>query len=173
MSAKRTFASAMLSALIWQLPLSGQLVAKSHAGEDIPFTGSWVANGSKEVLALGSGRETALFRLAGHVSLKADAISKEKDFWGHCIGLADSSTGSDIRCVWRSLDGNEIYLTLQGTRMEKGSRITGNIVGGNGPFNGITGQLHFTWNSMSFEQVNDESGIAGFAKDITGSYQLP
>jgi hypothetical protein len=151
---------------------SGSIVSTVLAGEEGAFAGTWVANGSKEVLALGSDRETALFKLSGDVNLTTK-IGKEHNFYAECIGLADSVTGSDIRCVWRSLSGEEIYLTLKGTRMEKGSAITGNIVGGTGAAKGITGTLRFTWSMMSFKQVNDESGISGFSNDVSGTYTLP
>ncbi len=76
-------------------------------------------------------------------------------------------------CVWRSLEGHEIYLTLRGTRMEKGSRITGSISGGTGAARGITGTLRFSWSMMSFKQLDDESGIGGLSKDVSGTYKLP
>jgi hypothetical protein len=173
MNIKATIVATLLAVFVGQIPLSERLVATSHAGEKGTFSGSWMANGSKEVLPLGKNRETALFKLAGHVNLQNEKIGKQKDFYAQCIGLSDFSTGSDIRCVWRSLDGEEIYLTLQGTRMEKESRVTGNIVGGTGSLDGITGYLHFTWSSMSFAQANDESGIGGFSQDVKGSYQIP
>ena len=169
--AERAFLLMMI--VLWQTLLSTVLPSAAGALEKGSFTGSWMANGSKEVLELGKNRETALFKLAGHVNLKNDKIGKEKDFYAQCIGLSDFSTGSDIRCVWRNVDGQEIYLTLHGKRMEEGSRVTGNIVGGTGTFDGITGYLHFTWTSMSFSQTNHETGIGGFAQDISGSYQLP
>lgn len=172
MSVKATIGSTLLAVLMWLLPVSGHLVPASRAGEQGTFTGSWVANGSKEVLSLGVNRETSLFKLSGHVSLK-DKIGKEKDFWANCIGLADDETGSDIRCVWRSMDGQEIYLTLKGRRMEEASRVAGNLVDGTGAWKGITGTLQFTWSTMSFEQKSDEIGIGGFSKDISGSYQIP
>jgi hypothetical protein len=100
------------------------------------FTATWVANGSKEALALGSERETAIFKLSGDVNL-TNKVGKESNYWSECIGLADPETGSDIRCVWRSLHGDEIYLTLKGTRLEKGSTITGSITGGTGAAKGI------------------------------------
>ena len=134
------------------------------------FTGTWVANGSKEVLSLGSDREASLFKLSGHVKLTR--IGKESDFWADCIGLADSDTGSDIRCVWRSLDGSEAYLTMKGTRMEKGSSVTGSFIGGTGAAKGITGTLRFTW-SMIFKQENNETGRGGFSNDLSGTYKLP
>jgi hypothetical protein len=57
--------------------------------------------------------------------------------------------------------------------MEKGSSITGSIIGGTGAAKGITGTLRFTWSMMSFKQVNNETGIGGFSKDVSGTYKLP
>jgi hypothetical protein len=173
MDDKKKRAFLPVAIVLCHLLLGAPLDSPSHAGEKGTFSGSWMTNGSKEVLPLGKNRETALFKLAGPVNLENEKIGKQKDFHAQCIGLSDFSTGSDIRCVWRTLDGEEIYLTFQGTRMEQGSRVTGNIVGGTGAFDGITGYLHFTWTSMSFAQVNEENGIGGFSKDVTGSYQLP
>ena len=173
MQAKKYRVVLLLVIVPW-LSLSTALSpAAAGAAETGSFTGSWMANGTKEVLPLGRNRETALFRRAGHVNLKNDRIGKVKDFYARCIGLSDFSTGSDIRCVWRAIDGQEVYLTLQGTRMEAGSRVSGNIVGGTGSFEGISGYLHFTWTSMSFAQESGETGIGGFSQDISGSYQLP
>jgi hypothetical protein len=74
------------------------------------------------------------------------------------------------------LHGDEIYLTMKGTRLEKGSSITGSITGGTGTVKGITGTLRFTWSMMSFDQLNNETGrtgISGFSKDVGGTYKLP
>jgi hypothetical protein len=165
----------VLVLFLWCMAASGRMVSSVLAGEDGTFAGTWVANGSKEVLALGSERETALFKLFGDVNL-TNKIGKESNYWSECIGLADSETGSDIRCVWRSLHGDDIYMTMKGTRLEKGSSITGSITGGTGTAKGITGTLRFTWSMMSSEQVNDETritGINGFSKDVSGTYKLP
>jgi hypothetical protein len=173
MDVKAAIVSTLLAVFIGQIALTERLVPTSHAGDKGAFSGSWVANGSKEILPLGKDRETALFKLSGHVNLKDNKIGKENEFWAKCIGFADSSTGSDIRCIWRSLDGEEIYLTLQSTRMEKGSRVTGKIVGGTGALAGITGYMHFSWASMTLAQANDEIRITGFSQDVEGSYQVP
>mgnify|MGYP000569416627 CR=1 FL=1 len=162
----------LLALSLWCLAASQSTVSQVLAAEEGTFTGTWVANGSKEVLAFGNGREAALFKLSGHVRL-IKKIGKESDFWAECIGLADSETGSDMRCVWRSLDGEEIHLILKGTRMEQGSSITGTIIGGTGPAKGITGTIRFTWSMMSFKQATSEAGIGGFAKDLSGTYKLP
>ena len=162
----------MLVLFFWCLAASDMIGSSVLAAEEGAFVGTLVANGSKDVLALGSERDTALFKLSGHVKLN-NKIGKESSYWSECIGLADSVTGSDIRCVWRSLDGYEIYLTMKGKRMEKGSSITGSIIGGTGPAKGITGTLQFTWSMMSFKQADSETGISGFSKDVSGTYKLP
>ncbi len=140
------------------------------AAQEGTFTGTWDANGSQEVLAFGSGREAALFKLSGHVRLK-NKVGKDSDYWAELIGLADSPTGSDMRCVWRSLHGDEIYLILKGSRMEKGSSITGTIIGGTGAAKGMTGTIRFTW-SMIFKESNPDE-IGGFSNDLSGTYTLP
>ncbi len=162
----------LLVLFIWCLASSGKMVSSVLATEEGAFTGTLVANGSKEVLALGGEREAALFKLSGDVNL-ANKVGEESNYYSECIGLADSETGSDIRCVWRSLRGTEIYMTLKGTRMEKGSSITGSIVGGTGAAKGITGTLRFTWSMASFKQVDKEAGISGFSNDLSGTYKLP
>lgn len=154
------------------LSASGSRVLPAQAAEDGSFAGTWVANGSKEVLPLGSERETALFRLSGVVHL-TQKIGGTGDYWSECIGLADTETGSDIRCVWRSLEGDEIYLALKGIRMETGSSITGSLHGGTGAAKGITGTLRFTWSMMSFKQETKEMGIGGFSNDLSGTYKVP
>jgi hypothetical protein len=154
----------------WCLAASEGMVSPVLAAKDGTFAGTWDANGSKEVLALGSERETAIFKLSGHVRL-TNEIGKESDYWAESIGLADPETGSDIRCVWRSLDGDKIYLVMKGTRMEKGGSITGTIIGGTGATKGITGTIRFTW-SMIFKE-DSETEIGGFSNDVSGTYKLP
>lgn len=158
--------------LCWCLAVSTWIAPSVQASDSGTFAGTWVMDGSKEVLSFGHGRETAIFRLSGDVNLTGK-IGRERNYWSQCIGLADSDMGSDIRCVWRSLDGDEIYLVLKGKRMEKGSAIEGEIVGGTGAARGMTGTLRFTWSMMSFAQESQEAGISGFSKDVRGSYRLP
>ena len=82
MDVKATIVATLLAVFIGQIPLSENLVPASHAGEKGTFSGSWVANGSKEILPLGKNRETALFKLSGHVNLKDNKIGKEAGFLG-------------------------------------------------------------------------------------------
>ena len=156
----------------WCLAASEIMVSSVLAAEEGTFTGTWSANGTKEVLSLGNGREAATFSLNGHMRL-AKKMGEEKDYWSECIGFADSAVGSDICCIWRGLSGDEIYVTMKGTKMATGSSITGSIIGGTGAAKGITGTLRFTWSMMTFQQVSYEIGIAGFSNDVSGTYKLP
>lgn len=148
------------------------LVKQGYAAEPQSFSGTWVANGSKEVLSMGEKRQVATFRLAGHVNLMND-VGKVNDYWAECIGLADSEAGSIARCVWRGLNDQEIYLTLQGEKLAEGSSVTGKIVGGTGSASGITGSIQFKWSSMSTQSANNATAVGGYAKELTGTYQLP
>jgi hypothetical protein len=152
--------------------IPGVFVSPGNSAESGTFSGTWVANGSKEILSFGESRETALFKLSGHVNLQ-NQVGKESDYWSECIGLADTETGSNVRCVWRSLDGQEIYLTLKGDRLTEGSSVTGKIIGGNKAAKGITGSVVFQWSSMSAHSINNKNNIGGYANELSGSYQLP
>jgi hypothetical protein len=136
------------------------------------FTGTWVANGTKDVLPFGDKRETALFKISGHVNLK-DQVGMQKDYWSECIGLADTESGSNVRCVWRGLNGQEIYIVLESQRLIKGASVSGTIVGGTGLAAGIKGSLSFAWSTMSFQKQNNSTAVGGYATNLQGSFQLP
>ena len=142
------------------------------AGESGSFTGTWVANGTKDVLSFGEKRETALFKLSGHVNLK-DQVGKQNDYWSECIGLADTESGSNIRCVWRGLNGQEIYIVLQSQKLAKGVSVSGTFVGGTGLAAGIKGSLSFEWSTMSFQKQNNSTSLGGYATNLNGTFQLP
>ncbi|BHH86225.1 hypothetical protein [Desulforhopalus sp. 52FAK] len=152
--------------------IPGSVVSSGKSAESGRFTGTWVANGSKDVLSFDESRETAIFKLSGHVNLK-NQVGKESDYWSECIGLADTATGSELRCVWRSLNGQEIYLTLEGDQLSEGNNVTGTIVGGNKAAKGISGSVMFQWSSMSAHSINNKNNIGGYANELSGSYQLP
>lgn len=142
------------------------------AAQSGTFTGSWVADGVRDSLSFGENRQASLFKFTGHVNLK-DTVGEKRDFWSECIGLADSQTGSIARCVWRSLDDDEVYITLKGEKFAQGSKVTGEIIGGTGAAEGISGTLQFEWSSMSFQTHNNITTVGGYAKNLSGSFQLP
>lgn len=136
------------------------------------FTGTWTATGTRETMSFGENRETALIKLAGHVNLEND-LGKEKDYWSTCIGLIDTKTGSDVRCVWKGLKGTKIFVILQADEISQKSTVTGKVVGGSGPAKDIQGSLSFTWSSLTFQNINNIKEIGGFTTDIQGTYTLP
>ena len=144
-------------------------IASEKSGD---FTGTWVANGTRDVLPFGTNRETALFKLAGHVNLN-NQLGGQQDYWSECIGLADTDSGSHVRCVWRSLGGQEIFLVLQAKRLATGAKVSGTIVGGTGSAAGIKGSLEFEWSTMSFQKTNSSMQVGGYTKNLRGSFQLP
>ena len=148
------------------------LYTESQATESSAFSGSWVANGSRENFPFSDDREVYTFELAGHVSLKTK-LGKKKHYWSECIGLSDTASGAVARCVWKDLDGSEIYLSLQSVRMHTDSRVVGTIVGGSRHLEGISGDLSFIWASVSFQKEGGKSMVSGQTFDLSGSYQIP
>jgi len=116
------------------------------------------------------GREVGTFNLAGNVSLK-DKVGEIEDFWAECVGLSDSTAGSSVRCVWRSLKGEKAYSVLSGQPLKKGVRVTGEFVGGTGRLKGLAGTFTFTWSSTFTDK--DQDIFTGQTKDLTGKYQIP
>ncbi|MBC2745326.1 MAG: hypothetical protein HGJ93_20510 [Desulfosarcina sp.] len=140
------------------------------AEETGTFEGTLTASGNRQILDFMEGRTVFTFSLEGHVNLK-NAVGETSDFWADWVGLWDSKAGGTVRCVWDDMKGHKIYVVLNGTQLEKGATLTGEFVGGTGPFQGIQGNFIFTWTTVSFD--TGDKVIAGYAKDIKGSYRLP
>lgn len=148
------------------------LPVSSNASESGEFKGTWIANGTRTIFPFDADRKIYTFTLGGHVNLKT-TLGKKKDYWSDCVGLSDSATGIVARCVWKDLDGTEIYLTLQGEKWQEETPFTGNIVGGNGTLQGIFGELSFTWSSFIVQQDAAGSTASGQTLDLRGSYHIP
>jgi hypothetical protein len=148
------------------------LPSVSSAADSGEFSGSWVANGSRENFPFSDDREVYTFELAGHVSLKTK-LGKKKHYWSECVGLSDTASGAVARCVWKDLDGPEIYITLQSDRLQSDHRVTGAIVGGSEHLEGISGDLSFVWSSISFQKEGGKSMVSGQTLDLSGRYQIP
>ena len=148
------------------------LYTESRAAESGEFSGMWIANGSREIFPFNDDRKIYTFELAGHVSLKTK-LGKKKHYWSECVGLSDTASGAVARCVWKDLDGPEIYITLQSDRLQSDQRVTGVIVGGSEHLEGISGDLSFIWSSISFQKEGGKSMVSGQTFDLSGSYQIP
>lgn len=155
------------------LLLTTSPMTQSHAADSGEFKGAWIANGTRTPFPFGDGRQVFTFKLGGHVNLQT-ALGKKKDYWSECVGLADSVTGIVGRCVWKDLAGPQIYLTIQSDRLQQGSQVTGTIVGGSGPFAGISGDVSFNWSSVTV--LTDAEGIVnvtGQTRNLGGRYRVP
>jgi len=170
---KATFAKKLCrSIFLVVLLLSTGALAESLAGEVGDFKGTWVANGTRTPFAFGADRKVYTFKISGHVNLQT-GLGKVKNYWSSCVGLSDSVTGSVVRCAWKDLDGPEIYITLQSDKLQTNSRVTGSIVGGTEHLKGISGDLSFSWSTVT---ILDEAGgesITGQTLDLSGTYQVP
>ena len=148
--------------------------AVSCAAEAGEFSGKWIANGVKEVFISNSDIQIYTFNFSGHVNLQS-SLGKKNDYWAECIGLSDSATGATARCVWKDLEGAEIYLSLQGSAIQTDKRVTGTILGGSNKLEGISGELSYSWSSVS-TQLNEngrKTTITGQTLDLSGSYVIP
>jgi len=134
------------------------------------FTGTWIASGQRQTLDFAADREVGTFKLTGHVNLQ-DEVGEEEDYWAECMGLSDSVAGSAARCVWRSMQGDKVYIVLAGQPLKEGVKVTGEFIGGTGNLKGIEGTFAFTWFSVF---INKNQGIfTGHTKDLSGSYRIP
>ena len=159
--------------MVGVLLLASSSFSLGHAAESGEFKGTMIANGTRTPFPFGDGRQVFTFKLGGHVSLQTP-LGKKKDYWSECIGLADSTTGVVGRCVWKDLDGPEIYLTIQSDKLQQGSQVNGTIVGGSGKFAGISGDLSFNWSSVITQTDADGSvNVTGQTRNLGGSYRIP
>lgn len=146
------------------------LAPEVSAGQAGSFSGSWVASGKLQPFEFTKGRDVATFTLAGHVNL-ADVFGGSEDYWAECVGLSDSVAGSAARCVWRSLEGDQVYSILKGEPLEKGQKVSGEFVGGTGRLKGIAGKFTFTWISTFTDER--QNTFTGHTRDLKGAYQVP
>ena len=145
-------------------------VPAASAEQTGTFAGTWVASGKRQPFDFVEGRNVGTFNLAGNVSLK-DEFGAIEDFWAECVGLSDSTAGSCVRCVWRSLKGAKAYSVLSGQPLKEGVKITGEFVGGTGSLKGVVGTFSFTWDTTFFD--SDRGMFTGHTEDLSGSYRIP
>lgn len=140
------------------------------AAEEGTFTGTWIASGERQLQDFMEGRPVFTFHVKGHVNLK-DHLGDVADFWSDCSGLWDAQTGSTARCVWRSMDGQKVFIVMNGQLLDEGLQVTGEIVGGTGKLAGIEGVFTFSWTSVFVNEDTDT--LTGHTENIAGTYRMP
>jgi hypothetical protein len=161
-----------LMTILSVLFLAAGLPTVGNAAESGAFSGTWIANGDREMFPFGDERKIYTFKLSGHVNLET-SLGKQKDYWSDCVGLADTVTGIEARCVWKDLAGPKVYITLKSEKLQKDSQFTGTIVGGTEHLKGVTGELFFIWSSLSFQEEAGKSSVTGQTLNLRGTYQVP
>ena len=90
-----------------------------------------------------------------------------------CLGMVDTDSGGQGRCVW-ALDGGErIFSTLNGALVPAGAEsgtAQGVFVGGTGRFKTITGQYEFDWVA---QPVAEAGGFRMQTVRMSGVWQAP
>ena len=156
----------VVTLLTVSLPIAGNAAT---SGE---FDGTWVANGSRIEFPFSPDRKIYTFKLSGNVSLKT-TLGNKSNYWSECVGFSDTSSGVVARCVWKDLDGSEIYVALKSKELHEGGQVVGTIVGGSNRLKGISGDLSFGWFSFIVQKDGDKSMMMGQTLDLKGTYQIP
>lgn len=160
---------------IWIVLMSALMsgISKAEEMQDGNFSGSWIANGTRQVLPFGDHRKFYIFNLSGHVNL-GTPIGGKYDFWSEVIGFSDSQTGTIARCVWSDLDDRQqLFIELKTKRMSASDQVFGKIVGGTGRYAKATGTMNFTWRSVTFYKENGHPMVSGQTTDLEGDFHLP
>ncbi|MDX2481975.1 MAG: hypothetical protein QNK24_16760 [Desulfuromusa sp.] len=154
------------------LLLTAGTLTESQAAEIGEFKGTWVANGTRKPFAFSEDRKIYTFEISGYVNLQTD-LGKKSDYWSTCVGFADTVTGMTARCVWKDLDGPEIYITLKSDRMQSDDQVTGIIVGGTDHLEGISGNLSFAWLTVTVQKEAGAESVTAQTLNLSGTYRMP
>ena len=159
------------SILLVVLLLTTGAMTVAQAGEVGDFEGTWVANGTRKLFPFGD-RKVYTFEISGHVSLQTE-LGNKKNYWSTCVGFSDTVTGMAARCVWKDLDGPEIYITLKSDRLQTDDQVTGSIVGGTDHLEGISGDLSFAWSTVTVQKEAGVESVTAQTLNLSGVYQIP
>ena len=138
-------------------------------GESRAFTGTWSASGSRHTLRLGPGRQASIVSLSGSLLLTGQR-GLGVGFQAEVVGMSDSLTGGQGRCVWTDERGEQVFSELRGGPVGTGSDFVGTIIGGTGRYAGLRGEYRFRWQYV----IDAEDGvISGRTVDLEGRVQAP
>lgn len=138
------------------------------ADEIRTFTGTWSTIGHRRTVQLGGGRQAAIFNFTGAMLLGGPQRLK-RGFKAEVIGLADSLSGMQARCVWTDEQGEKVFSELHGTTAGPDVPITGRFIGGTGRYAGVTGEYTFKWLRLI---DTEDSEVSGRVVDLKGWARL-
>ena len=133
-----------------------------------PFTGTWIATGTRQTLTLEPGRQAAIFNLTGSLLLSGKERLK-LGFKADVIGFSDTSQGMQGRSVWTDDKGEKVFSELRGQSVGPGNLVEGRFVGGTGRYAGVSGEYSFTWKYLV---DNEEGMVSGRVVGLKGWARL-
>jgi len=138
-------------------------------GESRTFEGTWSASGTRQTLRLEPGHQASILSLTGSLLLVGQG-GLGVGFRAEVIGISDSQTGGDGRCVWTDERGDQVFSRLRGQPIGTGSQVVGAITGGTGRYAGLTGEYEFRWRYV----IDTEDGaVSGQTVDLKGRVTAP
>ena len=156
------------------LTLAGALTvahtqSRTPADQLRTFEGSWSAVGRRRTLPAEGGRTAAVVELSGAVVLTTTGTGLSRGFLGEAIGFDDGGAVGAGRAVWTDARGDRVFSVLKGGAPQAGRRITGDITGGTGVYEGITGTYEMTWQYIA---VGEDNAVQGRATNLKGTFRL-
>lgn len=137
--------------------------------EELTFSASWSASGTRHAIPTEHGRPATIFQLSGAVVLTVDVRGLSTGFQGEAVGFDDAGQLSAGRAVWTDARGHRIFSVLKGEPLAGERRVFGTFTGGTGPYAGISGDYQLTWQYL-FQ--GDDGSIQGRAVDLKGRFRL-
>jgi len=132
------------------------------------FEGTWTAAGSRDIMRMGSDRQSSIANLAGSLLL-AGPSRPAIGFRAEAIVLNDSATGMVGRAVWTDEHGDQAYSELRGEGTAAENKIVGTSLGGTGRYAGVTGSYEFSWR---FVLENEDGTIQGQSVGLKGRIHI-
>jgi hypothetical protein len=132
------------------------------------FEGTWTAAGSRDIMRMGSDRQSSIANLAGSLLL-AGPSRPAIGFRAEAIVLNDSATGMVGRAVWTDEHGDQAYSELRGEGTAAENKIVGTFLGGTGRYAGVTGSYEFSWR---FVLENEDGTIQGQSVGLKGRIHI-
>ncbi len=85
------------------------------------------------------------------------------------IALVDTKTGLVGRGVWTDEHGDQVFSEVSGQGTKQQNHIEGMILGGTGPYHGVSGTFEFSW---QFVIELEDGSLQGRATGLKGRFRL-
>ncbi|MGI9264524.1 MAG: hypothetical protein ACR2QU_06325 [Gammaproteobacteria bacterium] len=148
----------------------GVAVADEERPPSGEFSGQWNVTGRQQTLEFIDGRQVAITRHRGEVNLKQHDWLPGA-FSSTCIGFSDSGTGGVVRCQWVDSADNRLFIEATTKFIEARSLVRGEIVGGSGKYEGISGTVELeAWTYVTPDET--ESRIYAYTDSLRGTWSF-